>query len=67
MDIELVFPEGSEKNAGKAKALVHWGLIKNYMESNDMDADVKILLCERLITLLKTDAVIGSHKKYTET
>ena len=55
MDIELVFHEGCEKNAGKAKALIHWELIKDYMESNDMDADEKIILSEMIAEALKAD------------
>ena len=67
MDIELVFPEASERSSGRKKTFIYWELIKNYMESNDMDTNEKVLLCERLAEVLKADAVTGSNKKYTET
>ncbi len=52
MEIRIEVAGEADKNIKKTKTLIHWELIKDYMESNNLNTKEKILLSESLIDAL---------------
>ena len=53
MDIRIEASDEILNRIRKEKALVHWQLIIEVMESGNMSAEEKIMLCERLLEALE--------------